>query len=102
MKEFQKLYNEYNYVYHDRLDPKTSAKCKLPVPTGKARSIKSITWSAATWVKVTATISSELDASMSQWEELKPGTTLSPAITAMKFENTGTGYAHIDVRVIME
>lgn len=102
MEEFKKLYNEFNYFYRGTIKAGKTITCKLPVPTGKARSIKSITWSTGNMVQVTATISAELDGLLNIWEDIKPGAVLSPATTAMKFKNTATGNGQVFVRVIME
>ena len=102
MKEMKTAYNADVYVMEYRLDSKEKMTCKIPAPTGAQKFVKAIYWAASTDVTVTATMSQKPTSMYAIWENVKPNSTLSPAVTAMKFENTTTNYKYVHLWVIME
>lgn len=102
MEIFRKVHNDFNYLYQIKLQPSTTTIVPLPKPTGKAKSVKSISWTANNTVTASATISSVPAHSTTVWEEMRNGTQLSPAVTAIKFVVNNKDYGNVCVRVIME
>ena len=102
MEEFRKVYNDFNYLYQKKLQPSSTNIILLPKPTGKAKSIKTISWTTNNTVTASATNSSVPAHSSTVWEEMRNGTQLSPAVTAIKFVVNNKDYGHVCVRVIME
>ena len=102
MGEFRKVYNDFNYLFQKRLEPNTTTILEIPKPEGKAKAVKSISWTANNTVSASATISSVPHKVLSVWEAMRNGTQLSPAVTAIKFVVNNKDYGHVCVRVIME
>lgn len=102
MEIFKKKYNDFNYSYQKKLLPKQTVVCAIPRPTGKVRSVKSISWSTASDVNASATLTENYNSNYAQWETLKNDAQLSPAITAIKFSNPTSYNKEVFVWVTME
>ncbi len=102
MEELLRGVNEFNYSFQKRLAPRTAVVCKIPYPTGRAKSVKNITWYTTADVVVTACIAEVTNAAKVVWDKLETGADVSPAITAIKFDNTTNDYAVVCLRVLMD
>lgn len=102
MEKFKKMYNDFNYSYQKKLIPKQTVICPIPRPNGKQRSVKSISWSTASDVTASATLTENYNSIYAFWEPLKNDAQLSPAITAIKFSNPTTYNKEVFVWVTME
>ena len=102
MDTFKRMHNDFNYTFQKKLSPKTTVTCPLPIPTGEARSVRTISWSAGTDVVATATLASNYTSTYAQWQTLKDNAQVSPSITAIRFHNPTTFNREVFVWVVME
>jgi len=102
MLEFENRYNQYHYTLQKRLDNKETVICKVPIPSGGAKRIKSIYWSASPDVNCFGTLALKTTTPYALWEKLEDKSEVSTAVTALKFQNTSTDYKYVYVWVIME
>ena len=103
MEEFVRVYNDYNYTFQRLLKPGQKILCKVPKPTGNARSVKSITWSCQTDIDIQGTVVYETDSMNIIWEPFKDGAQVSPSVTAISIQNTSSTYSRaVAVWVVME
>lgn len=100
--KLKNVHNDFNYTFQKRLDSKEKITLEIPVPQGKAKSIKSISWQVAPDVKVYATLATHYKSIYTQWEELKANAQVSTSVTAIKFENTTSNYKELYLWVVME
>lgn len=103
MEEFVRVYNNYNYTFQRKIKPREKIICRIPKPTGDARRVKSISWSAQDDVEIKGTMVYEYGYLDTMWELFKNGGQVSPSITAISIENKSNTYKRaVAIWVVME